>query len=128
VVATTELAIGTPMLSENLQSNCLNLSRSILKSLDDDELQKLLDIKALLKVVIFYPLVPVIMEKEESTYPEIQEKIRSTKIKNPDERYVVITPVYIKSQSIIEVSACWFDSEGKGEDLESFQVKYASKD
>lgn len=36
--------------------------------------------------------------------------------------------VYIKEQSIIEVSACTFDSEGKGEDLGSFQIKYTSKD
>lgn len=93
----------------------------------DDELQKLLDIKAFLKVLIFYPIVPVMMEKGESTYPEIQEKIWSAKIKNPDERYIVVTPVYIKPSSIIEVSACSFDSEGKGEDLGSFQISYTSK-
>jgi len=93
----------------------------------DDELQKLIDVKALLKVLIFYPNVPVMVEKGESTYPQMQEKIQSAKIRNPDERYIVITPVYIKPQSIIEVSACSFDSEGKAEDLGSFQIKYASK-
>jgi len=94
----------------------------------DDELQKLLDVKALRKVLVFYPIVPMIMEEKESTYPEIEEKIRSAKIKNPDERYIVMTIVYMQPQSIIEVCACSFDSEGKGEDLGSFQVKYTSKD
>jgi hypothetical protein len=94
----------------------------------DDELQKLLDIKAFLKVLIFYPIVPIMMQEGMSTYPDIQEKIRSAKIKNPDERYIVITAVYVKPSSIIEVSACSFDPEGKGEDLPSFQVKYTSKD
>lgn len=94
----------------------------------DDELQKLLDIKALLKVLIFYPIVPAMMYEGEFTIPEIQEKIRSAKIKTPDEKYIILTPVYIKPQSIIEVSANSLDSEGKGEDLGSFQVKYASKD
>jgi hypothetical protein len=94
----------------------------------DDELQKLLDVKAFLKVLMFYPVVPIMMQDEEATYPEIQEKIRSAKIKNPEENYVIITVVYVKPSSIIEVSACSFDSEGKGEDLPSFQVKYTSKD
>jgi len=94
----------------------------------DDELQKLLDVKALLKVLIFYPIVPMIVEEGESTYPRIQKKVQSAKIKNPDEKYIVITPVYIKPQSIIEVSACSFDSEGKAEDSGEFQIKYASKD
>lgn len=94
----------------------------------DDELQKLLDVKAFLKVLIFYPIVPIIMQEEEATFPEIQEKIRSAKIKNPDESYVIITAVYVKPSSIIEVSACSFDSEGKGQELGSFQVNYTPKD
>jgi flagellin-specific chaperone FliS len=94
----------------------------------NDELQKLLDVKALLKVLIFYPLAPAMMYEGEFTIPEIQEKIRSAKIKNPDERYIVMNLVYSKSQSIIEVLASSLDSEGKGEDLGSFQVKYTSKD
>lgn len=97
----------------------------------DDELQKLLDVKAFLKVLIFYPLIPILMGEEnptESSFPEIQDKIRSTKIKNPDERYVVVTPILVRAQSIIEVSVCSFDSEGKGEELGSFHVNYISKD
>ena len=94
----------------------------------DDELRKLLDVKASLKVLVFYPSVPAMVYEEEFTIPEIQEKIRSAKIKNPDERYIIVTPVYIKPQSIIEVSACSLDSEGKAEDLGSFQIKYAPKD
>jgi len=93
-----------------------------------DELQKLLDIKALLKVLIFYPLAPAMMYEGEFTIPEIQQKIRSAKIKNPDERYIIMNLVYIKPQSIIEVLASSLDPEGKGEDLGSFQVKYISKD
>jgi len=96
----------------------------------DDELQKLLDVKALLKVLVFYPIVPMVMDEEESTYPEIEEKIMSAMIKNPDERYIVMTIVlvYIQPHSVIEVRACSFDSEGKGEDLGCFQVEYTSKD
>lgn len=94
----------------------------------NDELQKLLDVKALLKVLIFYPLAPAMMYEGGFTIPEIQEKIRSAKIKNPDERYIVMNLVYSKPQSMIEVLASSFDSEGKGEDLGTFQVKYASKD
>ena len=109
-----------------LALECENTDR--VEEILDDELQKLLDVKAFLKVLIFYPTVPVIVEKEESTHPEIQEKIQSAKIKSSDERYIVVTPVYIKSQSIIEVSASSFDSEGKGEDLGSFQIKYTSND
>jgi len=109
-----------------LALECENTDR--VEEILDDELQKLLNIKALLKVLIFYPVVPILMAEEEASYPEIQEKIRSAKIKNSDERYIVITPVYIKSQSIIEVSACSFDSEGRDEELESFQIKYTSKD
>ena len=94
----------------------------------DDELRKLLDVKALLKVLIFYPSVPAIALEGESTYPQIQKKIRSAKIRNPDEKYIIITPVYLRPDSLIEVSACLFDSDGNAEDLGSFQVKYASKD
>jgi hypothetical protein len=95
----------------------------------NDELQKLLDVKAFLKVLIFYPTVPAMMEEEQGfTYPEIQQKIQSEKIKNPDEAYMIVTPVYVKPSSVIEVSACSFDSEGKGQDLGSFQVNYTSKD
>jgi hypothetical protein len=94
----------------------------------DDELQKLIDIKAFLKVLIFYPIIPAMMYEGEFMITEIQEKIQSAKIKNPDERYVVISPIYVKPQSIIEVSACSFDSGGKGEELGSFQISYTSKD
>lgn len=109
-----------------LALECENTDR--VEEILDDELQKLLDIKALLKVLIFYPVVPILMAEEEASYPQIQEKIRSANIKSSDERYLVVTPVYIKPQSIIKASACSFDSEGRGEDLESFQVKYTSKD
>jgi hypothetical protein len=97
----------------------------------DDELQKLLDVKAFLKVLIFYPatVFPMtMMSEEEFVIPEIQEKIRSAKIMNPDEKYVIIGIRYIRSDNVIDVSACSFDSEGKGEDLGAFQVSYTSKD
>lgn len=109
-----------------LALECENTDR--VQEILDDELQKLLDVKALLKVLVFYPFIPVTMEKEESSFPEIQEKILSAKIKNPDERYIIITPVYVKLESIIEVTACSFDLEGKGEELGSFQIKYTSKE
>lgn len=94
----------------------------------DDELQKLLDVKALLKVLIFYPTTPIIVEKEESTFPQIQEKIRSAKIKNADEKYIIVTSFYNRPHSIIEVFACSFGPDGKGDDLGDFQIKYTSKD
>lgn len=93
----------------------------------DDELQKLMDIKALLKVLVFYPLVPAMMYEGEFTIPEIQEKIKSARIKNAEEKYVIMNLVYVKPQSIIEVLATVFDSAGKGEELGTFQLSYASK-
>ena len=99
----------------------------------DDELQKLLDVKAFLKILIFYPTVPVAMGEEEefkgvSTFPEIQGKIRSAKIKNSDERHIVIGITYARHENALYVSACSFDYEGKGEDLGDFQISYTSKD
>jgi len=70
----------------------------------------------------------MIDEEQGFVYPQILEKIRSAKIKNPDEKYIVLTATYVKPSSIIEVSACSFDSEGKGQELGSFQVNYTSKD
>jgi len=91
----------------------------------DDELQKLIDVKAILKVLIFYPIVPITMlESGESTIPDIQEKIRSAKIKYSDERYLVITGTYFSQKGIVFFSACVFDVEGKGEDLGDFQITY----
>jgi hypothetical protein len=97
----------------------------------NDELQKLIDVKAFLKVLIFYPttVFPMtMMSEKEFVIPEIQEKIRSAKITSSDEKYVIIGIRYIRSDNVIEVSACSFDSEGKGEDLGAFQVSYTSKD
>jgi len=93
----------------------------------DDELQKLLDVKAFLKVLVFYPLIPVVAEGEEFSFPEIQGKIRSAKIKNPDERYAVMSITRI-SDKTLEVTACSLDPDGKAEELGPFQVKYTSKD
>jgi len=93
----------------------------------DDELQKLLDIKALLKILVFYPTIPVTAEGEVFSFPEIQEKIRSAKIKNPDEKYVIVSITRIGKEAL-EVNACSLDPNGKSEELGSFQTKYPSKD
>lgn len=92
----------------------------------DDELQKLMDIKALLKVLVFYPLVPAMMYEGEFTIPEIQDKIKSARIKNAEEKYVIMNLLYVEPQSIIEVIATVFDSAGKGEELGTFQLSYPS--
>jgi hypothetical protein len=92
----------------------------------DDELQKLLDVKALLKVLVFYPEVPVIPDNGQLTYPEIHEKICSTQIKHSDEKYVIMSGVYSKA-GFLEVFACSLDSDGKAEDLGSIQVTYTSR-
>jgi hypothetical protein len=93
----------------------------------DDELQKLLDVKAFVKVLIFYPRFPLAMfETGEFVFPEIQEKIRSAKIKT-DEKYVILGLTYLTDQNVIHVSAFSFDSEGKGEDLGDFEINYTSK-
>lgn len=93
----------------------------------NDELQKLLDVKAFLKVLVFYPTLPLIMDEGNFTFPEFQEKINSEQIKHPEEMYLIIGIVYVAAQNVIEVSACVFDSEGKGEELEAFQISYTSK-
>ena len=94
----------------------------------NDELQKLLDIKAYLKVLVFYPEIPVHMQGNYFIYPEIQEKIRSCKIKIDDEIYIIISLVNVRNEGLLEVSACSFDAEGNGKDLGAFQVKYTSID
>lgn len=92
----------------------------------DDELLKLVDVKAFLKVIVFYPSIPITAKEEGFSYPEIQEKILSAEIKNPDERYVVIG--ITKIAEALEVNACSLEPDGKVEDLGSFQVKYIPKD
>lgn len=101
----------------------------------DDELQKLIDTKAFLKVLVFYPDIPVyiqkeevngVIQREESTYPAIEQKIKSSQIKNSDENYIIINPVYVKNSAVLEVTGCCFDSEGKGRDLGDFQIKYGT--
>jgi len=93
----------------------------------NDELQKLLDVKAFLKVLMFYPFLSIIEVEGECCYPEIQEKIRSARIKNPNEKYVIMSGVYLRELGAVEFSACIFDPDGKCKNLESFQVKYASE-
>ena len=109
-----------------LALECENTDR--VEEILGDELQKLLDVKGLLKVLVFYPGIPMYAYEGETLFPDIEEKIGSAGIKNPDERYIVMTIVYVRPQSIIEVCACSFDSEGKPENLGCFQVKYTSKD
>jgi hypothetical protein len=100
-----------------------------LDDITNGELQKLVDIKAFLKVLVCYPDYPIAFEKESGkcTFPEMQEKIRSNLIKNSEEKYLIITPMNIKKQSILVVSACLFDSEGNGKMLKDFQVPYKCK-
>lgn len=101
-----------------------------LSDIIDDELQKLMDVKAHLKVLMFYPGMPVVAENE-VIFPEIIEKIRSVKIRIPGERYLMITPVAKKRDKIhieaIEVFACSISPDGKWEDLGSFAVDYKGK-
>jgi len=92
----------------------------------DDELQKLLDVKALLKVLVLYPPIPAIAMEGRFSFPEIQEKIYSARIKNPDEKYVVFS--ITKTDGELELSACSLDLDGKAEELGLFRVKYSSKD
>jgi len=92
----------------------------------NDELQKLLDVKAFLKVLVFYPPIPVTVVEDEFSFPDIQEKIRSAEIKNPDERYIVVGITRI-GRGALEVNGCSINPDGKAEELGSFQVKYTSK-
>jgi hypothetical protein len=85
----------------------------------DDELQKLMDVKAMLKVLVFYPSVPVFFEAEQDfPYPEIIERIRSARIKNNEESYIIITPSFNESQGFVEVFACTISPDGKCKSLE----------
>lgn len=96
----------------------------------DDELQKLMDVKAHLKVLMFYPSMPIVVE-DEVLCDEIIEKIRSANIKIPEESYVMITPVVKKKDEVyaeaIEVFGCSIAPDGKWEDLGSFAVDYEGK-
>jgi len=93
----------------------------------DDELQKLLDVKAFRKVLVFYPTIPATVAEDEFSFPEIQEKIRSAEIKYPDESYIVVSITRI-SDDALEVNGCSLNPDGKAEELGTFQVKYTSKD
>jgi len=96
----------------------------------DDELQKLLDTKAYLKVLMFYPGMPIISENE-VLFPEVVEKIKSARMTNPEESYLLITPVLHKDKdsqpTAIEVFAYSFSPSGKWEDLGSFSIDYKGK-
>ena len=98
-----------------------------LKDVIDDELQKLMDVKAYLKVLMFDPGVPIVSGKE-ILLPEIPEKISSSKISLSKEEYLVITPVLLKDKDknpiSISVSACSFDQAGNRKELPSFDVQY----
>ncbi|MEM4700663.1 MAG: hypothetical protein QXZ51_00790 [Candidatus Bathyarchaeia archaeon] len=97
----------------------------------DDELQKLVDVKAYLKVLIFYPSFPISIKDKEpivSEVLEIQDKIRSAKIKYIEEKYVVIGITYNASKNVIEVSAVTLNCKGEGGDLGNFEIKYTSKE
>lgn len=63
----------------------------------DDELQKLMDVKAYLKVLMFYPRMPVVLGKE-AQLPQIMEKVQSANIKTSEEKNLVITPVIKRGQ------------------------------
>jgi hypothetical protein len=96
----------------------------------DDELQKLMDVKARLKVLMFYPGKPLVLE-DKIQFPEVVDKIRSAHIKSPDERYLLITPVIQKADKThakgIEVFACAFSPDGDWGNLKSFSVPYNGK-
>ena len=103
-------------------------NRDQMEVLLDDELQKLIDVKAYLKVLIFYPKIPlpVVPDYGGFTYPEIQEKIRSAQIRFSDEKYVFINIIYYV-EDLLDVTGCSIDSDGKAEELGWFQVKYTPK-
>jgi|YelNatPaOPRAMG01_1025707.scaffolds.fasta_scaffold28696_4 hypothetical protein len=97
----------------------------------NDELQKLVDVKAYLKVLVFYPSFPISIENEEpivSEVSEIQDKISSAKIKNSEEKYVIIGITYNPSKNAVEVSAVSLNFKGKGSDLGVFEIKYTPKE
>ncbi len=91
----------------------------------DDELQKLLDVKAFLKVLVFYPHIPVTVVEDEFSFPEVQKKIRSAEIKNPEEMYIVVGITRI--DKALEVNGCSLNHDGKAEELGSFQLDYIPK-
>jgi len=68
-----------------------------------DELQKLMDTEAYLKVLMFYDSSVIFDNK----FSYISEKISSAKIKIPEESYLFITPVL--RENYIEVFANSFD-------------------
>ena len=96
----------------------------------DDELRKLMDVKAHLKVLMFYPGMPVICE-DEVVLAEIIDKIRSVNLRILEEKYLIITPVIKKKDKVyaeaVEVFAVSVSPDGKWEDLGSFAVEYKGK-
>lgn len=89
----------------------------------DDELQKLLDVKAYIKVLVYYPLEP------EKDIEEIKSKIQSQKIKLPDEKILVITGTYDidVDPTSIYFQAYEFDVDGKNILIGKNKIPYSEK-
>jgi hypothetical protein len=99
-----------------------------IEDLLDDELQKLIDVKAYLKVLIFYPELPIVVIDGKTTYPAIEDKIKSALMKCDDERYLIITIQYLDSKKKLAAMACELDSESKSTYLGAFSIPYKSTD
>ncbi len=94
---------------------------SDLMDLLDDELQKLLDTKAHLKLLMYYPL------DIEKNIGEIGIKIRSQRIKLPAEKLLVISGTIDSKAKNITFQAYEFDAEGESTFIDRCRVPYTEK-
>lgn len=127
-------------LDQTWEIRLLNLSYMVLalehentrhiEDLLDDELQKLSDVKASLKVLVYYPRLLDI----ERHIKEIKTKLGLQKIKISDERLLVIMLSYFgiydneggKEERLV-IHGYGFDVNGKSSKIGYEEVEYASK-
>ena len=85
-----------------------------------DELQKLLDVKAILKVLIYYPK----FLDCERHIEKIKPKIKSQRLKIPEEHIliVMIHPQFVKRKGFL-ISGYDFDSEANCSELTSYHFR-----
>jgi len=84
-----------------------------------DELQKLIDVKSGLKVLMFYPPVSL-----ELLMPDIIERILAARHRLSEENYLILSAGYEDTLEEIQVEGFSVNAEGKSIDLGSFSTPH----
>ncbi|MEM2145994.1 MAG: hypothetical protein QW279_11580 [Candidatus Jordarchaeaceae archaeon] len=98
----------------------------------EDELSKLINVKAYLKVLMFYPDRHVRCENDEPIFKHIKEIVKSSEFRinasietekfNSTENYIIITGTYNKKECNMKICARVIDACAKSEILGKFEI------